>query len=223
MQAIHKAKPRRNGLISKIHVAKKSLALSEESYRDVLFGATGKESCSDMNDTELEQALKAFERFGFKPQPKQKSNVKKRPANSAQAKKIRALWLNLHHLGELADSSEDALEVFVKRTCKVDSLEWLQANQANDVIRALRGWLSRVGYHHPDAGDHKIFGTEGLAENICLVHRQCEILGIKDIYQWIYTQGLGDYCTLSQIDREDLLQIIKILGNKIRQKKVHDV
>ena len=223
MTAQHNIDHRRNGLIAKIHVAKKSLAMNEDNYRAVLFGATGKESCSKMSHSELENALKAFERFGFKAQPKQRTKTKQDYAKSPQVRKIRALWLTLYHLGEIVDSSEDALEVFVKKTCKVDNLKWLHAFQADDVIRALRGWLSRVGYHHPNADDYKIFGNDGLAENICLIHRQCDILCIKDIYHWIYSHGFGAYQTIQQIDRDDLHQIINVLGNKVRQKKAHNV
>lgn len=223
MNAQHKTDYRRNALIAKIHVAKKQMALNDCNYQALLIGATGKESCSDMNIAELDNVVKAFERYGFKAKPKRKLQSNKKVANAPQARKIRAFWLMLHHLGAVDDASEDSLEMFVKRTCGVDALNWLQERQADTVIRALRGWLTRVGYYHPDAQTCSLFGNDGLAENISLINTQCGMLDIRDVYKWISAQGFGEYVSLQQIDRDDLHQIIKVLGNKIRSQKARNV
>lgn len=208
----------RNGLIGKIHVAKKQLALSDESYRALLKRATGKESCTDMDLGELEAVLTDMKRVGFKPRPKTKKKSMTAIAKSHQARKIRAFWLMLHNLGEIQDSSEEALGAFVGRTTKVESLQWLTTDQADQAIKALRGWLERVGYYHPKAIDRQVFGDDGRAENISLMHLQAEILGIKDIYGWLNKNGFP--CdSLMQMDRNEMYAVIKILGQRIRDKK----
>lgn len=138
----------RNGLIAKIHIARKDLALSDESYKAVLFGATGKESCKDMNLKELESVLSRFKSLGFSGKPARAG--KRKMATGAQAKKIRALWLTLHEMGALRDPSEEALASFVARACGVDDLHWITPAQADRTIKALRGWISRAG-GDPDA------------------------------------------------------------------------
>jgi len=53
------------GLISKIHIAKKDLGFSDERYRALLQGITGKDSCKDMVLSELDAVLKALQKEGF--------------------------------------------------------------------------------------------------------------------------------------------------------------
>ena len=221
MNTAAKSIPSRNALIAKIHIGKNHLALNECSYRALLFGATGKESCADMDIGELEQVLSAMKNVGFKPKPKSKSKTSVATATGDQARKIRALWIMLYHLGQIADSSEEALAGFVKRQTQVESLNWLTPIQADQVIKALRGWLSRVGYYHPTAMDHQVFGTDGLAENISLMQLQASLLDIDDIYDWLNQNGFP--CdALKFMDRDDMYCAIKILGERIRQKKKAD-
>ncbi|ENU5203608.1 phage protein GemA/Gp16 family protein, partial [Escherichia coli] len=50
----------RGKLISAIHVAKRELALDDETYTFVLLAATGKTSCRDMSADELSRVLDVF-------------------------------------------------------------------------------------------------------------------------------------------------------------------
>lgn len=134
----------RKSLIAKIHVAKKQLALTDESYRDVLRRITGKDSSGSMTHQELDNVVKEFKRLGFDGTYKPKRAGERKLAGSPQAKKIRALWITLHQLGAVHNPSEEALSAYVKRICKVDDLHWINSKDANLVINTMRSWQRRV-------------------------------------------------------------------------------
>lgn len=52
----HSAQHRR-GLIAKIHVAKKQLAMSEDDYRQILFDETGRTSLTECSEAAMEKMV----------------------------------------------------------------------------------------------------------------------------------------------------------------------
>jgi phage gp16-like protein len=134
----------RGKLISKIHVAKKQLDLDEDCYRDLLRRTTGKDSCSQMSDDQLDLVIGAFKVLGFKPTASVKKAGIRKLADSPQAKMIRGMWLDLHQMGAVKNPSEDALAAYVKRIAKVDDLHWIDGKAADLVINTLRSWKERV-------------------------------------------------------------------------------
>jgi len=145
----------RQSLIRLIHVAKRDLALDDDTYRAMLVAITGKDSSAGLSIPQLERVLAHMKAHGFKVRHKSPPD---RPRNSrhspgdlsrpltqdAQSKKIRALWLSLHDMGEVRDGSEAALAAYVKRITHIDALQWLNANQASLVIETLKKWQARV-------------------------------------------------------------------------------
>ncbi|MDZ4133973.1 MAG: regulatory protein GemA [Paracoccaceae bacterium] len=101
------ANPRRRAMLAKIHLAKKQLALAEDDYRQILIDETGRRSAGDCTEAELERALKRLQSLGFKPLPKSGAP---RPAQHPVARKARALWISLYHLGAVRSPDEKALE-----------------------------------------------------------------------------------------------------------------
>ncbi|MCK9139468.1 regulatory protein GemA, partial [Haemophilus influenzae] len=47
----------RKNLIAKIHIGKSQLGLDDETYRQLLVSTTGKTSCTEMTESELQQVL----------------------------------------------------------------------------------------------------------------------------------------------------------------------
>lgn len=145
----------RRAALAKVHIAAKALALDDGTYRALLRRVTGKESARDMDDGELGRVIEELKRLGWRDPGFRRGRTTRaggRPlAAGAQAAKIRALWLDLYHLGEVEDSSEEALARFVERTAGVAALQWLDPRSADKAIRALRGWLKRVGFEAPTA------------------------------------------------------------------------
>lgn len=134
----------RNPMLAKIHIARKDLGLSEDSYRDILYRITGQRSASGLSNALLTNTLDEFKRLGFKTPLKERSRAVSRPlANAPHATKIRALWLSLYHLGIIVDPSEAALAKFVQRQTKIAALQWLKPSQSDKVIEALKKWATR--------------------------------------------------------------------------------
>ncbi|MGH8782090.1 gp16 family protein [Paraburkholderia sp.] len=129
--------------LAKIHVAKKQLAMDEDSYRAMLRSVGGVGSSRDLTPLAASRVLRHLERSGFKPTGKAATGD--RPAaDDPQSSKIRALWLDLHARGVVRNSSEAALCAYVKRQTGVDTLQWLTAEQASRVIEAMKKWVERT-------------------------------------------------------------------------------
>jgi len=133
----------RQRLIRLIHVAKRDLAMDDDTYRALLVTSTGHDSSSHLSDTELNKVLAHMKRRGFKVRHTT-SKSKRTLAQSPQDKKIRALWLSLHKHGVIRDPSESALAAYVKRIAGVDALQWLDIQQASQIIETLKQWQDRI-------------------------------------------------------------------------------
>ena len=142
---LHALTPERRGMLAKVAVARKQLALDEDAYRDLLRRVTGGDSARLASDGQLHRLLAEFTRLGFVPS---------RPASArrpdrAQLRKIAALWGEL--APHLADPSGASLRAFVRRQTRsklhpggVGAPEFCNAVQANRVVEGLKAWLARV-------------------------------------------------------------------------------
>ncbi|MCF7963984.1 MAG: regulatory protein GemA [Methylobacter tundripaludum] len=139
-------------------VGKAELKWDDEFYYEIWLpeqGATlkgGKYSATTLSDEQLIQALKNMKRSGFKVQhanSKKATKPKSRAlADDAQSKMIRALWLELHAVGGVRDSSERALMHWITGQTKssdgIEALQWLSSEQASRLIEQLKKWLQRI-------------------------------------------------------------------------------
>lgn len=139
--------------LAKIHIAKAELLQSrpgftEETYRDILWQAGKVGSASELDFKGRQLVLARFKELGWKVKHKGKGvpREKSRPlAQDEWSRKIRALWLTLHDLGALRDSSEKALNSYVKRMVGIDDVGWIKDwKDACTVIEALKKWIVRV-------------------------------------------------------------------------------
>jgi phage gp16-like protein len=136
----HERSASRDRLIRLIHVAKRDLALDDETYRGALHAVIGKTSTTAMSVPELQKVMDHLKSKGFKVRPSAKS----RPlARYPEARKIRAIWLLLHKLGAVENPSEAALAAYVKRITGIDALQWIGGDQAERVIETLKKWAMR--------------------------------------------------------------------------------
>lgn len=144
-----KQKAYRNKLITLVHVAKRDMALDEETYRAILVAQGGGDSLSAMANGNINKVLDYMKAQGFKLR---KTKTDRKQAKSHYAGKVRALWLFLHELGVVRDPSEAALTAYVKRIAKVDDMQWMRgARDINGrwkdrdylVIESLKKWAMR--------------------------------------------------------------------------------
>ena len=144
-------------LIQLAHVAKRELALDDDAYRAAIDSvATGKTSCAQLLDRELEALLASFKAAGFKrrvnPAKKPRlSPASEVPVKVAEITKIRAIWITMHQHGFVRDGSETALNSYVQRmTVKLNGgvgvaeVGWLDEALAFKVLEALKAWHRRL-------------------------------------------------------------------------------
>ena len=133
----------RKRMIAKIHLAKKQLALAEESYRAILERITGLDSAGKMRVDQLDAVLREFARLGWRAKPAAKRSAQ------PQIRMIHAVWADICKLQGRGD--EAALRAFVRRQTRteahpdgVDSAEFLTAALANRVLEGLKAWRARL-------------------------------------------------------------------------------
>lgn len=144
---------RRTQLIRLIHVGSRELGMEDEDYRAMLASIPqleGATSSANLTVPKLKLVLETLKAKGFKVVPKAKggnSSPRKQHiklADDAQSRLIRHLWLSLHEVGKVRDSSEKALLKYVENCTGVQALQWLSSAQASNVIERLKKWLSRI-------------------------------------------------------------------------------
>lgn len=215
-----KTHPYRRQLLGKIHIAKKTLGLDDDTYRDVLEAKTGKRSAKMCSNAQLVDMVEHFKAQGFKPKSKKApARAGSRPlAGGEQQAKMRALWITLYHLAVVRDPSEQALANFAKRMTKVAALQWLGPDDCNIVIEALKAIASR------DAGvdwTEAIVPLEIFDERRRVIIAQMVILmavappHYEPPFRWQEVTYLGTQILSLTEDEAD--QAIEYLGGDIRQ------
>lgn len=130
----------RAGQLAMVHIARKDLGWTEETYRDVMFATTGKDSAKALTPHELNKFLDECKRRGWKP-----ARAKRKASSSPAVRKVWSLWTELCEAGIAREPTRAALRSFVKRMTGVGDPEWLDAEQARVVIEALKAWQKREG------------------------------------------------------------------------------
>lgn len=126
----------RKKVTAQIHIARKQLALDEDTYRLAISTATGgKRSCADCTVPELYQVLQHMKERGFKARPRKRvaqhpgtpHNLDREP----MLQKIEALLAEMKAPWSYADA-------IAKRQYKVERVAWLRTvEQYTGVIAAL--------------------------------------------------------------------------------------
>lgn len=133
----------KKSLIKLIHIGKSKLAMDEDTYRLMLQSIGGnKSSTTLMTISELEKVLEHLKSRGFRVIPNKAGTMRK--AENAQARKIRALWLELYEMGEVKNPSEYSLSRYVKRITGIDHLNWIDVDEGIKVIETLKRWIQRA-------------------------------------------------------------------------------
>lgn len=143
-------KPLAQRLKAQIHIAKKDLALDDDTYRLMLREVTGKDSTAKMTERQLINVVNALKAKGWKPRANNEARRKVSPPSrhkkdhqKSMADKIRALWIEMGNEGFLEDPSERALGRFCHRMVGKHSPDWLNAYEATQVIESLKKWRQR--------------------------------------------------------------------------------
>ena len=158
-----RAQQHRRSMLAKINIARQQLDLVEDDYRQMLFDATGRTSLKDCNDGQLARMIDVLKSKGFRPIPK----GGKAPAQHPMARKARALWISLWHLGVVHNASEHALEAFAKEQLGCDRLAWARQSDGNKLIEALKAMGKRKGWIVDDPATGRRLGPIEQKANLC--------------------------------------------------------
>lgn len=152
----------RRAMTAKIQIARQQLSMDEDDYRQGLFDQTGKLSLTQCSDRELDKVLTWMKSKGFKPLPGKKA------AAHPMARKARAMWISLHHLGVVHNSSEQALEAFACRQLKCERMAWARQSDAYQLIEALKAMAIRNGWLQHSVANQKPLDPLGLQRSLCV-------------------------------------------------------
>jgi phage gp16-like protein len=194
----------RNQLIAKVHIAKKALALDDDTYRQTLTSITGKSSCSAMNDSELEKVLGHFKGKGWKPAKATSRKYSPRTRKNGghdQVDKIRAVWIHMYKTGVTQSGTEAALDAWVKRTTTklnkglgIERTDWLRSRENShlvvSVLESLKRWQARVRREWKNEDLHRISQEQKRTDQSqAAVVKQ--LLEAKGIFWWPLFRELG--------------------------------
>ncbi len=131
--------------LARIHIVAKALQLPRDAYEAVVAAqCPGHSSSASLSAAQRSQLVSHLEhlcqRSGI-ALPKVVSHQPRR-LNGPQGK-IRALWIRLGQAGRLTSRTDRALDTWVKRTVKVERLEWVKDVEASTCIEALKQWCAR--------------------------------------------------------------------------------
>jgi phage gp16-like protein len=120
-EAIQKAvAAQRRGLLAKIHIAKSDLGLTEDEYGAILKGFKV-ESAGALSIPQMENAIKLFKHYGWKPLRTKRYRAKKADDRALQAA---ALKERVEEEIATVKNGQERLPALVKKICGVDALIW---------------------------------------------------------------------------------------------------
>lgn len=127
--------------IALLHVAKKELALDDDTYRAVLARFGGVESAADLGQPGFTAVIKYFTALGFRSTWTQRTyGYRPTMATPPQVDLIRSLW---RRFTGGSDEGDVELNKWLDRFQKVSSLRFVDNKKAAKVISALKAMVAR--------------------------------------------------------------------------------
>ncbi len=122
-----------------IHVAKKQLALTDEQYRALLFGAAGIESAGDIKtDAQHRSIMQAFRNAGFT------AAGGRRKMTDRKLAKCYAIWCELHKMGVVKSKDFSSMMKWIAGRTGGTNERFLRESQKAKMIEELKSWKYRV-------------------------------------------------------------------------------
>lgn len=140
----------RRALLAKAHLGQKQMGLDPGEWRVFLRDETGRDSCRDLDDGQLQHLIEVMQSRGIRFTPPKTAQGKDGPgralAPTPWARKLRALWLRGQALGIVREGSERALCSWASnsRAPNVTALlQGLSPDEWTPLIERLKQWLYR--------------------------------------------------------------------------------
>jgi phage gp16-like protein len=210
-----RASQHRRSMIAKIQIARQQLQIAEDDYRQIVLEESGETSLKTLDDARLDKVLARMKRLGFKPIPKAGA----RPADHPVAKKARALWISLYHLGVVHNPSEQALEAFGCKQLKCEKLVWARQSDGYKLVEALKNMATRNGWDQ--GGDWRKVSPVQLRERLCeAILARLKTASVVPV-DWTLADAAWRLCGIENAQArpwsaEDYDRLAKALGDKLR-------
>jgi phage gp16-like protein len=217
--AIPKSSDQRKRELALIHLAKKQLALDDETYLSLIrrFSAGRTESSAKLDDVERTDLIEHFRRSGV---GKSRTVAGRGNDGREQAYKLRALWRSLYELGVANSPDDNALAAFVCRHTGREAMRWNNAADLRIAIESLKAWCKRVGYQ-------PIRATKGPCQDRfepCLINTQWARLIAFGVFKgedaklgtWLIEQGWR-VIDPELLQIEDAQEAVHRLGKSLRR------
>lgn len=208
----------RTRLYRAVHAACRSNGMDNDDRKALQSDLFGKSSLSDMTMAEIARLLDQLNRTSKAP-----------AGHRAHLGKVRALWWSLYWLGEVHQTDDRTIGIFIKRQTGVSAMRWLDHRSAPSVIEALKSWLTRVGVQWPSTADTALAQQRNPAftanhhERIAVIHAQRALINMDGFSAgWrtsAYIASLGRMGTIGLFDLEiaELDGLIRHLGETVRK------
>ncbi|SSY80123.1 regulatory protein GemA [Alysiella crassa] len=133
---------RKARLIRLIHIGKNEIKMPESEYRTLIANVSqGKTSSKLLNMAQLETVLRHMKAQGFQVAVTTTNGQVSQQDQSAQQRKIRSLWLELHEMGVVRSPAESALNAYC---VKYGGENWQNdVITMRDLIERLKRWKAR--------------------------------------------------------------------------------
>jgi hypothetical protein len=187
--------------------------LDAEARKDFQAANCGKASAADMSVADFNACLIALAKRGVKTPARAVPAARRRQADSPHAKKARALWISLHHLGVIDDAGESALAAFVKRQHGVDDLRFVRPDAAAKIIDGLKAMAVRAGVNWKAHANPAL--CVALAQWSILTKSNARPAADLAAHTAAITGAASAICA----DAAQLNALIRDLGERIRQVK----
>lgn len=125
--------------LAKIHIAKKSLELSDEAYRGMLFSQTGEESSRGLSSAQTARILNHFKRLGWSPG--KRGTRRSGMASPAQLRKIKWIWMTGKGIRQ---KNLGALRHFIQSRFGLSALRFIESSQVTAILAAINSMNHRV-------------------------------------------------------------------------------
>jgi phage gp16-like protein len=130
-------------LLAKIHIAKKELNLSDDTYRDILYRKFRVGTSAALSNSQAMVLVHHFKDLGWQPKTKPKKYDDQKgdvySATPAQKRKIEAMWHDLYRGNE----ETKHLRQFLWNHFKISDIRFLDKDKAYDVIEAMKSMTRR--------------------------------------------------------------------------------
>lgn len=120
-----------SGLIKAIQTGRRKLGLSDEEYRALLEGVSGKTSTKELNAYQLKEVLRRMREAGF------------HTAADPQLRKIRSLWFSMYDEGIVKSKTDQSISAYIRRITK-KSANACDVKDLQRVIETLKQWIDRM-------------------------------------------------------------------------------